>query len=190
MMELICTALVMTALLMWIVGRFIPASGHMASAAVVMVLLMLPWPWGMAHWLPAYLGSFSLVTVWVAADSLGRRFGLPAALGKGGSGKLAWLLPLVALWFYPLSLGVSSVDPYALGFGDFRFSTALLLLGLYFWIGRDYALCLVLVAAQVAWRFEWLPSDNLWDYLIDPWLVFWALVCLGRGRHQVTPAQV
>ena len=81
-----------------------------------------------------------------------------------------------------MSMGSSYADPYALGFGDFVFSTALLLIGLLAWVTRAYASCLILVAAQCAFGAGWLASDNLWDYLIDPWLVCWAAGWLLRDR--------
>ena len=50
------------------------------------------------------------------------------------------------------------------------------------WMNRAYAPCVVLIAAQGAFYFNLLHSDNLWDYLIDPWLVFWATGWLVRDR--------
>ena len=63
--------------------------------------------------------------------------------------RLRKMLVLMALWFYPMSMGSSYTDPYALGFGNFQFSTALLLLGLLAWVLRAYATCLILVSAQL-----------------------------------------
>ena len=184
----LCTALVLLAWLTAMAGERLPVRWRRPLALLVLVLLLLPWPVGVAHWLPSYLGHFSIVTILLALDRLGRAYGPGGWLRKQEVRKLAWLLPAVAIWFYPMSLGATALDPYALGFGDFRFSTALLLLGLYFWIGRDYGLCLMLVAAQVAWRLELLPSDNLWDYLLDPWLVIWSLVWLVRARPRTATA--
>jgi hypothetical protein len=36
--------------------------------------------------------------------------------------------------------------------------------------------------AQCVFRAGWLASDNLWDYLMDPWLVCWAVGWLLRDR--------
>ena len=47
---------------------------------------------------------------------------------------------------------------------------------------RAYATCLILVSAQLAFGADLLVSDNLWDYLIDPWLVLWAAGWLIRDR--------
>lgn len=111
---------------------------------------------------------------------VGRANGLPNLLPGEQQRMLSVTVLLVAVWFYPLSLGAAAPDPYALGFGDFRFSTALLLLGLAAWVSRAYALCLMLVLAQAAFHFRVLHSDNLWDYLLDPALVVYALVVLLR----------
>lgn len=182
MMGPVVTSLVLTAWLVAVAGKRLDIHQRRILAALAAVIWLLPWPWGLAHWLPAYLGQFSLVTGLLAADVLGRQLGVGGWLAAGERRAWWWLLVVIAPFFYPLSLGVSGFDPYALGFGDFRLSTGLLVLGLYFWISRDYGLCLLLVAAQVGWRLELLPSDNLWDYLFDPWLVGWAVVGLVRKR--------
>ena len=69
-------------------------------------------------------------------------------------------------------------------YGRSLLGLGLLLLGLWFWVSRDYALCLWLVSVQLGWRVDLLPSDNLWDYLFDPWLAGYAAVQLIRGRRQ------
>ena len=33
------------------------------------------------------------------------------------------------------------------------------------------SLAIIVVVAQCVFRAGWLASDNLWDYLMDPWLV-------------------
>ena len=67
---------------------------------------------------------------------------------------------------------------YGAGFGDFRLSTVLLLLALMAWVVRAWWSCVLLAGAQCVFGLQWLPATNLWDYLLDPFLVSWALVFL------------
>jgi hypothetical protein len=149
---------------------------------LVFVWAVLPFPWGLAPWVNSYLAGFSISSGLLAVLAIQHRivghYWLPLKQLRGA----CMMLVLMALWFYPMSMGSSYTDPYALGFGNFQFSTALLLLGLLAWVLRAYATCLILVSAQLAFGADLLVSDNLWDYLIDPWLVLWAAGWLIRDR--------
>lgn len=172
----ILCALVLAAVLL----RWLPARGSrpvkLALLVLLVVAVMLPFPYGAAGWVLAMTSEFSVTTAVLAALGVWCRLydvrWMPASELRG----LCVTVLLVALVFYPSSLGAITFDAYALGYGDFRFSTALLLLGLFCWISRAYVACLILVLAQGAYGLRLLGSDNLWDYLLDPWLVFW---CLG-----------
>ena len=151
-------------------------------ALVVFVWALLPYPWGPAAWVLSYLASFSVASGLLAILAIKHRitgfYWLPVSQLRGA----CVLLVGLALWFYPTSMGSTYLDPYALGYGNFTLSTILLLVGLLAWVLRAYASCLILVAAQVAFHLDLLDSDNLWDYLLDPWLVFWAAGWLIRDR--------
>ncbi|MDF1820397.1 MAG: hypothetical protein P1U64_02420 [Alcanivoracaceae bacterium] len=147
---------------------------------LALVVALLPWPFGAAHWLEGLLSQLSITSGLLAVIMLMRANGMPSVMPDDQRRMLCVVVLLVAPWFYPLSLGAAALDPYAWGFGDFRFSTALLLLGLAAWVSRAYALCLILVLGQVAFHFRLLHSDNLWDYLLDPALVVYALVTVVR----------
>lgn len=181
--NLVC-ALVMAA----VAARFVPARGARTARAVIAVLvfgwMLLPFPWGGAGWVLAFAGHFSLTSMLLALAALVCRLHGRALVADSEMRALCALVLLTALVFYPSSLGAISFDAYALGFGDFRFSTALLLLGLFAWIVRAYAGCAVLIVAQFGYAVGALPSDNLWDYLLDPWLVFWAAGWLLRDLRR------
>jgi len=72
---------------------------------------------------------------------------------------------------YPSSLGLVDFDLYALGYAPRTLGLILLALALYSgW--KKYTLALTLLCAVVfAYGIGFLPSHNLWNYLIDP-LVF------------------
>lgn len=88
------------------------------------------------------------------------------------------LIALLALALYPMALGVGPYDPYRLGYGDPLFITALLLLALLAWLRRFSIIVLCIAFATLAWAVGWYESDNLWDYLLDPFVSIYALGAL------------
>lgn len=82
-----------------------------------------------------------------------------------------FVLP-AALFLYPMSLGLTSFDPYSLGYPDGVRSLLLALAPVaVFAAYRGRLLLLAAIGlALAAHRFELLDSRNLWDYLLDPWL--------------------
>ena len=107
------------------------------------------------------------------------------------------LIALTALALYPMALGIGAYDPYRLGYGDPLFIAALLLLALLAWLRRFSIIALCIAFATLAWVVGWYESDNLWDYLLDPFVSIYALAVimihtvkslLQRGRsHQSQP---
>jgi len=91
---------------------------------------------------------------------------------------LLGLIALASIAFYPMALGVGAYDPYQLGYGNMPFVAVLLLLALAAWF-RGYALITLCIAlATLAWAVGWYESDNLWDYLIDPFAAIYALAAI------------
>jgi len=91
---------------------------------------------------------------------------------------LLGLVALASIAFYPMALGVGAYDPYQLGYGNLPFVAVLLLLALATWL-RGYALITLCIAlATLAWAVGWYESDNLWDYLIDPFAAIYALAVI------------
>lgn len=87
---------------------------------------------------------------------------------------LLLLIALAALTLYPLALGIGAFDPYSLGYGNSQFVTVLLLLGLGAWFKKYYWITLCVSLATFAWAIGWYESDNLWDYLLDPFVAIYA----------------
>ena len=87
------------------------------------------------------------------------------------------------LFLYPMVLGLGPFDPYTLGFAPTGLLSVLALVaGLAWW--RRYHLCLgLIVLAVLAYRLDVLASSNLWDYVLDPWLVLYAVYDLRRLRR-------
>jgi hypothetical protein len=91
------------------------------------------------------------------------------------------VLAFTALVLYPTALGWGDWDAYRSGWGSAGFVIGLSLLALScFWKGLR-RLPLPIAAALMAWSLGALESDNLWDYLLDPWL---ACVSIGVALKQ------
>jgi len=84
-------------------------------------------------------------------------------------------LSVVSLLLYPMALGATPFDPYRLGYGNLIFVSALLLVTGYAWYKARSLITVSLSLAVLAWGCHWYESDNLWDYLIDPFVSVYAL---------------
>ena len=91
---------------------------------------------------------------------------------------LLCLIAFVSIVFYPMALGVGAYDPYQLGYGNLQFIAALLLLALAAWFQRFSLVTLCIALATIAWAVGWYESDNLWDYLLDPFVVIYTLAAI------------
>lgn len=87
---------------------------------------------------------------------------------------------LAALALYPFALGIGMFDPYRLGFGNLWFIAGLLVVALAAWFRQRTLIALCISLAVLAWSIGWYESNNLWDYLIDPWVSIYALSAMIR----------
>lgn len=92
----------------------------------------------------------------------------------GARRSLLILVAAAALFLYPLALGLGIFDPYRIGYSDPLFVTVLLLLALLAWFYQRQLITLSIALATLAWSLGWHESDNLWDYLLDPFLAIYA----------------
>jgi len=102
-----------------------------------------------------------------------------------GRNELLMLIAITALVFYPLSLGIGMFDPYRYGFGCVTFIFALLVIALAAWARESGLIVLCLALASLAWSIGWYESNNLLDYLIDPFLAIYALgvITFSMKKH-------
>lgn len=88
------------------------------------------------------------------------------------------LIVFAALALYPMALGAGAYDPYRLGYGNPVFVVALLLLALAAWFRKSTLIALCIAFASLAWAVGWYESDNLWDYLLDPFVSIYSLAVI------------
>jgi hypothetical protein len=92
--------------------------------------------------------------------------------------ELLVLIALAAFALYPMALGAGAYDPYRLGYGSPVFVVALLLIALVAWFQKFSLIALCIALATLAWSVGWYESDNLWDYLLDPFVSIYALCAI------------
>lgn len=135
----------------------------------------------LAAYVRSATGDLSVSTLVLAgAACIAQLTGRPL-IGQRDMRALCWLLAVAAVFLYPLALGLTPFDPYALGYASVGLVTALLLVTLAAWGARLDLIVLVVIAAALAYLGGAYESRNLWDYLIDPLVSVYALVRVLAG---------
>ena len=95
-------------------------------------------------------------------------------------------ISIAALALYPMALGVGLFDPYRLGYGSPWLLGALFAAALAAWFRRLDLIAICIALAVLAWTVRWYESNNLWDYLLDPLVSFYAVSVLARrGANRI-----
>ncbi|WP_095143666.1 MULTISPECIES: hypothetical protein [unclassified Pseudomonas] len=131
----------------------------------------------LAAYLRSHIDDLAVTTLVLLAWGCLRRLDvLPPALQ--GQSSVLILFAAAALALYPATLGLSDLDPYRLGFSPrpLLLFVALLTLGLFYL--RNYLAVVMLACATLAFIIEIKPSQNYWDYLIDPLLGLYCCTAL------------
>ena len=129
-----------------------------------------------AQWLRSVVGDVSVIsTVLFVHIIMQRLFSIKLIEDES---KKAGLLAIIAVGivFYPLALGLGFYDPYQLGFSPLYMSLLLCLLSLLAWFSARRSLAVIILLPLLAFNLHLLESGNLWDYLIDPIVLIYALV--------------
>jgi hypothetical protein len=123
------------------------------------------------------------------------RLGVVQPLPRGQRLQVVLLFGLLALSLYPATLGLTYFDPYRWGFNPrpmivLMGAAALLML----WL-RNALGVWMLAAGTLAFALRLKPSENYWDYLIDPLLAGYCLVAgcgllLMAGWRRLRPRGV
>lgn len=129
-----------------------------------------------AQWLRSVLGDLSVITLVVFADILARRLWKRSVLDASTRKALLMVAAATGVVFYPLALGVGPVDPYRVGYAPLMMVCLLGLTSVIAWVRQARSLALILLLPMLAYNLHLLESDNLWNYLLDPVLVIYALV--------------
>ncbi|PAU87968.1 hypothetical protein CK507_09055 [Pseudomonas sp. WN033] len=162
-------------------GR-LPVGWRWAMLAAAFVLGALPLIDGLS--LAGYLRAFtddlamtSLVALFAAALV---RLGWLSSPARQHKLECCLLFALMGLFLYPAAMGLGMLDPYRLGYGPDGLLLAVAALTLLMlWRGNRLAV-LMLTLATLGYALELKASGNYWDYLLDPFIVLFALWSLCR----------
>jgi hypothetical protein len=123
----------------------------------------------------SYIDDLAISSLVFVAWGCLRRLGLLAPAPQNTFAVLI-IFAVMALVLYPATLGLSYLDPYRFGYSPrpMLIFVALLTLGLFYL--RNGLAVLMLASATLAFTAGIKPSQNYWDYLVDPLL---GLYCCG-----------
>jgi hypothetical protein len=139
-------------------------------------------------YLRGVFGEFSLTSTLVLVGLALCRGTGKALLPKSELIWLAGLVGLTALWFYPMSLGAGMIDPYQWGFQPKLVALAVVATGVLAWLKGHNLIVAVLSLGLLGFQFGLLESNNLWDYLLDPFAAITALVYLSSNLRALRRA--
>jgi hypothetical protein len=163
-------------------GRFVKDSRLRIGviAALLTLCLFLPVSGlSVAQWLRSVLGDLSIFTLLVFLNILAQRLFKRDFINPDSRNKLLLGVAMVGVVFYPLALGVSSFDPYRLGYSPAIMAVLLCLASIIAWLRAHRELAIILLLPLLAYNLGIFESSNLWDYLLDPVLLVYAVVqCL------------
>ena len=128
------------------------------------------------QWLRSVEGDLSVLSLVIFVNILAQRLFNFTLVEPASRNKLLLGVVLIGLVFYPLALGVSAFDPYRLGYSPVLMSVLLCLISVVAWYKSLPALAIILLLPLVAFNMHMLESTNLWDYLLDPILLIYAVV--------------
>jgi hypothetical protein len=171
--------LLMAALFALLLGRWVVQPLARNVLLVILLVLGFTVPLAgstLAQWLRSVLGDLSVFTLVLLADIAARRWWNHTLLAPATRKTLLLGAAVIGVVFYPLALGVGPLDPYRLGFAPTLLVAALCLGSISAWLMRARGLAVILLLPLLAYNLHLLEADNLWNYLLDPVLVVYALV--------------
>lgn len=171
--------LLLTVLIVLLPGQWIKAIRIRQAAIALLLLLGLFVPvngLSVAQWLRSVVGDLSVLTLVVLLNILLQRLFNFSLLGVASRKLLLMGIVMIGIVFYPLALGLTACDPYQLGYTPVLLSVLLVSLSLMLWFVRHRDLAVILLLPLVAYNLHLLESTNLWDYLLDPVLLIYALI--------------
>jgi len=152
---------------------------------LLLPIVIYPFEYGPIWWLRGLTGDLSMTSLCLLALALYKKLDDSDKIFISAKERclLMGLMAGVGLVFYPLALGLTSFDPYSLGYYNIYFVAVVLLLGLIVFVRKLYVFATILLLSVLAWNTQLLQSVNLWDYLIDPFVFFYALGSVVRCKR-------
>lgn len=128
------------------------------------------------EWLRSVIGDPSILSMIVFSDIASRRLWQYRLVQDETRRWLLRGIALTGLMFYPLVLGMTSLDPYAWGYSPQLLGTLIAVVSFVVWQKGRRNLAVILLLPLPAFHLSLLESVNLWDYLMDPVIFVYAVV--------------
>lgn len=140
------------------------------------ILFLIPFgPLSLAAGVRGFTGDLSITTLVLVVGALLRSVaGWPPVARETRFALLA-IVAVAAVALYPMALGFGLFDPYRSGYGSPWLLGALGAIALAAWLRRHDLIAICIALATLGWSVRWYESNNLWDYLLDPPVSFYAL---------------
>jgi len=151
-----------------------------ATLFVITPLIIYPFPYGPLWWLRGLTGDLSITTLVLLLAAVYQKLSGKDVLAGQERKLILCSVAMLGLVFYPLALGVGQVDPYAWGYAGSYMPAVLLVVSLLLFMRQFYVFASIVLAVVLAWNMGLLQSVNLWDYLLDPFVFFYALAKVVR----------
>lgn len=125
--------------------------------------------------------------VWLVAATIVKLGYLPA-MSVSTKWPLWLCFGVLGLVLYPAALGLGMVDTYRWGYSPRGLIVAIAALTILLIVLRSTLGVVMLGLATLAFLVDVKPSDNYWDYLLDPFIVIYSLVApvLALARRRST----
>ena len=191
-LPLAALALLPAALVDAVIARWTGRRGARLAVAAVLVVAMLV-PFGAvsaAGWLRGALGDASISSLALLLLYFAQAFGPPAWRDRLRRARAqltvtATILVVLAVVFYPLSLGSGWADPYAAGYYPSVLSPVFLALFCIAAFAGWWIPAVLIALGYAGFAADGLESSNLWDYLFDVPLSLVALVWVMTHREDL-----
>lgn len=135
-------------------------------------------------------GDLSITTLVLLLAALIAAAGGGSLLRNSDRALLFAAVALAGLALYPTAAGFTPFDVYRLGYRPFGLVCGVLAVSLWAWVSGRRAAAIIPLVALAAFDLHALESGNLWDYLLDPLVVLFALgwwvrrIARSLGRRQ------
>ena len=189
------SALLSSMVVLWIGSRYKWQSTRMAIGVAIASLAMLIPVHGLSLFMYVWsiISDLSLTSKTYLVAWLLYRLGGPVVMDMKEVGKVMRGITIIGLLFYPLSLGLSSFDPYSTGYSASILIVLTVVLLVYGMRKGYLVLSASMLLALWAYLLGLMESNNLFDYLLDPLLFLYAAgftcVTLLRNRKAVNAAK-
>jgi hypothetical protein len=148
-------------------------AGGMLGALIVLSVPL--WGLSLTGLLRGFTGDLSMMTLLLLVLRVAQTVSGCALVRNENREQALKAIAIAGALFYPFALGFSPFDPYRLGFGSLWLMLPLLGFAAWAALRQSILLALGIALAVAAWSIGWYESPNLWDYLLDPWLVIYAI---------------